>query len=148
MAEPLPVPVVVAVLLNRGRAFLVARPRGKPLPGQWEFPGGKVEVGEMPVEALRRELREELGIQPSRFLLFHADAHVYDLPGGPVHYVLLAYRANVRDGPWSRAGRWMDAAALERAAVVAGSRRIVSRLLAEGVVRARRKRKAITTNGG
>lgn len=151
MAERVPVPVVIAILLNRGRAFLVARSGSKPLPGQWEFPGGKVEVDEPPIAALRRELREELGIRPSRLTLFHADAHVYDLPGGPVHYVLLAYRANVRNGPWSRAGRWMDALALENATVVAGSRRIVSRLLAERLVRTRRgrkKRKAITTKEG
>src|SRR5206468_8649769 len=123
------------VLLNRGRVFLMKRPKSKPLAGQWEFPGGKVEVGEPPVATLRRELREELGLRVARLVLFDANAHVYDLPGGPVHYVLITYRANVRDAAWSNQGRWMDARALARAPVVAGSRSVVSRLLASRLVR-------------
>lgn len=130
-----PIPVVAAVLLNRGRVFLMKRPKSKPLPGQWEFPGGKVEAGEPPVAALRRELREELGLRVPRLVLFDTNAHVYDLPGGPVHYVLIAYRANVRPAAWANRGSWMDARALGRAPIVAGSRSIVSRLLASRLVR-------------
>ncbi len=133
--ENVPIPVVVAILLNRRRVFVVKRPRSKPLAGQWEFPGGKVEVGEPPVAALRRELREELGLRIGRLAVFGANAHVYELPGGPVHYVLLAYRATVRDGAWSKKGRWIDARALERASIVEGSLPFVSQLLAARLVR-------------
>jgi len=129
-----PVPVVIALLLNRRRVFLVRRGRGRPLAGQWEFPGGKVEVGESPEDALRRELREELGLAVGQPRLFGAHSHTYDLPDGPVHYVLLAYRVDVGDGPWSRAGRWMAAEALRGARVVAGSRPIVADLLAAKLV--------------
>jgi 8-oxo-dGTP diphosphatase len=45
-----------------GRVLLAKRPRGRPLEGLWEFPGGKVEAGETPEAALVRELDEELGI--------------------------------------------------------------------------------------
>jgi ADP-ribose pyrophosphatase len=43
--------------------LLALRPAGKHLAGMWEFPGGKLEPGEKPLEALARELREELGIE-------------------------------------------------------------------------------------
>jgi 8-oxo-dGTP diphosphatase len=56
--------VAACALLNEAREVLIAkRPPGRPLAGLWEFPGGKVERGEEPEEALIRELREELGIE-------------------------------------------------------------------------------------
>ena len=55
--------VVAAVLRDaQGRVLIAERPAGKPLVGFWEFPGGKLETGEPPFDALKRELHEELGI--------------------------------------------------------------------------------------
>jgi 8-oxo-dGTP diphosphatase len=52
----------VALIDRDGRVLLAQRPEGKSMAGLWEFPGGKVEAGESPEEALIRELHEELGI--------------------------------------------------------------------------------------
>lgn len=55
--------VAVGVLFDaQGRFLLTTRPPGKAYAGYWEFPGGKVEPGETVVEALRRELQEEIGV--------------------------------------------------------------------------------------
>ena len=63
-AAPKITEVAAAVIERPGGEFLLAqRPAGKPYPGYWEFPGGKIEHGEDPRGALVRELREELGIE-------------------------------------------------------------------------------------
>ena len=63
MIERTPVDVAVGVLIdNDGRFLITSRPAGKVYAGHWEFPGGKVEVGESVEAALQRELHEELGI--------------------------------------------------------------------------------------
>ena len=61
---PLKLTLVVAVALidADNRILLAQRPEGKQLAGLWEFPGGKLDPGERPEDALIRELREELGI--------------------------------------------------------------------------------------
>lgn len=55
---------VVAALITKDDQILAAqRTRHQPMPLKWEFPGGKIEEGEQPRDALRRELEEELGIE-------------------------------------------------------------------------------------
>jgi 8-oxo-dGTP diphosphatase len=73
--------VVAAALVDRDNRVLIAqRPEGKSLAGLWEFPGGKLDAGETPEEALVRELREELGIEVCLTCLspFTFASHTYD----------------------------------------------------------------------
>lgn len=64
MPHPSKILVVVAAALvdTDGRVLIAQRPPGKALAGLWEFPGGKLDPGERPEQALIRELDEELGI--------------------------------------------------------------------------------------
>ena len=60
--------VVAAIIWEQGdsQRFLIAqRQKGKHLEGYWEFPGGKLEIGESPRQALQRELQEEINILPT-----------------------------------------------------------------------------------
>jgi len=54
--------VVAGVIVKDGRVLVCQRTRHQTMPLKWEFPGGKIEEGEQPRDALRRELEEELGI--------------------------------------------------------------------------------------
>jgi 8-oxo-dGTP diphosphatase len=54
--------VAAGVIVEKGLVLLTQRKAGTHLAGAWEFPGGKVHAGEDPRDALRRELREELGL--------------------------------------------------------------------------------------
>lgn len=119
--------VAVALLRARDRVLVARRPASAPLPGEWQFPGGRVEFGEHPWDALRRELREELGIRTTRGRLFGVYSHVSDLEGDSVHYVLIAYEVPIaRDRIRETGSRtWATVAELRRMPVLAGSRPIV-----------------------
>src|SRR6516225_4802769 len=64
LSNPLPAMkhVVAALIVRDGRVLVCQRTRHQTMPLKWEFPGGKIEDGEQPRDALRRELDEELGI--------------------------------------------------------------------------------------
>ena len=77
--QPLILVVAVALIDPDGRVLLAQRPEGKAMAGLWEFPGGKIEAGERPEDALIRELREELGIAVKEACLapFTFASHTY-----------------------------------------------------------------------
>lgn len=79
---------MVAGCLKKGDLILIGqRPETHTLAGLWEFPGGKIELGESPEEALARELNEELGIEAEISELRIACTHSY----GDVGIIILFY---------------------------------------------------------
>lgn len=126
MSGPQPLVLVVAAAivddLDRPRRLLAAR-RRKPvnLAGRWEFPGGKVDAGETPVDALHRELLEELGVRVEL-------GGEIEAPGGSwrisPRYVMRLWAAAVAGGRpeplvehdelrWLDEDRWLDVAWLD-----------------------------------
>lgn len=82
--------VVAAALADRdGRVLVQQRLPERSMGGLWEFPGGKVEPGELPEAALIRELKEELGIETDASCL--APATFASAPLGDRHMILLLY---------------------------------------------------------
>ncbi len=87
--------VVAAVIRKEEKVLLGLRPAGSSLPDLWEFPGGKIESGESPPEALKRELQEELGINAQIGKLIFAGTHTYGKNG----IILLFYEVKYWKGP-------------------------------------------------
>ena len=100
--------VVAAALVDgEGRVLLQQRAEGRQMAGLWEFPGGKVEPGERPEEALVRELREELGIDVASDALAPAAFASAEL--GDRHLLLLLYICR----SWTGEPEALDAAMLQ-----------------------------------
>jgi 8-oxo-dGTP diphosphatase len=87
--------VVAAVVVREGRVLLTRRGAGAHLEHHWEFPGGKVEPGEAPPDALARELSEELGVIAAVGAPFAFNFHEY--PGRRV--LLLTYLVAIEGEP-------------------------------------------------
>lgn len=86
--------VTAAIIIENSRILLTRRRDGETNAGYWEFPGGKVEVGESLAQCLERELREELGVETSAGEVLTTSEYRYD--GGAIR--LFAFRAEITDG--------------------------------------------------
>jgi len=87
-------PVVAGIIRKENKVLLGQRPPGKSLAGLWEFPGGKIELGESPEKALHRELEEELGIDADIGALRIVTTHNY----GEVGVLLVFFEVNFWKG--------------------------------------------------
>jgi 8-oxo-dGTP diphosphatase len=100
--------VVAALIFKDGKVLVCQRTRHQTMPLKWEFPGGKIEDGEQPRDALRRELDEELGIDAKIGQEVSRIRHEY--PGGSSvelrFFVVHEYQGEIenkifRDVRWS-----------------------------------------------
>lgn len=86
--------VVAAVIIDNDKILCVQRGPNNQLPLKWEFPGGKIEAGETPEEALRREIKEEMKCEIE--VESQIEETVYEYEFGTVH--LLTYWCKVIEG--------------------------------------------------
>ena len=102
MAPPLLVQrlAAYAVLRDEGRVLLVRAGAASNMPGMWFLPGGGVEHGEHPEDAVIREVEEETGYECRPLELIRVHSSVTDLPrrNERVHTIGLVYRAEIRGG--------------------------------------------------
>jgi len=127
---------VGAVVLHRGRVLLVRR-GGEPSSGKWSLPGGLVHLGETTTEALRRELREECGVEARVGELAGVVDRIVRDGAGRVryHYVLVDYVAYVDSdaltvGSDAAEARWVEVDRLGELDVTEGLVEMVRRAMA------------------
>ena len=119
--------VVAAVIQREGRYLITQRSEGTHLAGLWEFPGGKVDQTEAPETALRRELREELGVDSTVGELIETVTWTY--PEKTVR--ILFFRCTLHGQPCPHEGqemRWADGQTLSTYTFPDADRRLVERL--------------------
>ncbi len=123
--------VAALALTPDGNVLLTRRPEGKPHPGQWELPGGKVEAGESPESALRRELVEELGCDARIGAIESVLHHDYEA----FEVVILVYRVELLGVPQPlevAEVRWVAPADLTALPILPADRPLILQLQQRG----------------
>ncbi|MDE2028083.1 MAG: A/G-specific adenine glycosylase [Candidatus Omnitrophica bacterium] len=116
---------VIAILEKKGKYFIQKRPSQGLLADLWEFPGGKIEAGESHQEALVRELKEELNIEPRSFKYLFSVRHFYT----QFKVNLLVYACALKNEPLSDAThRWVAFKDLSQYPMPSGSAKIIEKL--------------------
>ncbi len=122
-----------ALVDSSGRVLITQRPQHKQLGGLWEFPGGKVEPGEAPEQALVRELKEELDltVEPDALDPFAFASHAYpDFHLLMPLYVISRWQGEPKLDPNSaQAMKWVRAAELRDHAMPPADVVLVDRLI-------------------
>ena len=126
-AAPPRVEVAVAILLSQGRVWIQPRRTRDSLRGCWEFPGGKLERGESAGEGLKREVREELGLDLSEHpvQLYGRARHSYPEQTVDIRFFL----CRLPSPPSLDTGRWVEPSRLSTYRFPPANRSIVRKLL-------------------
>ena len=122
--------VVAAVIRDGNRVFATQRGYGEYKDG-WEFPGGKVEAGESPREALRREIREELDTE----ITVGEELAAVDWEYPQFHLSMRCFWCEILEGTPAlkehEAARWLDAESLDSVAWLPADRSVIERIRAQ-----------------
>ncbi|MFQ5634955.1 MAG: 8-oxo-dGTP diphosphatase MutT [Gammaproteobacteria bacterium] len=124
--------VAVGILTDAdGRALLAQRPEGAHQAGAWEFPGGKLDDAETPLDGLRRELHEELGVAVRAAQPLMSYRHVYPDRTICLHVWRVSDFTGQPTGVEGQALRWVAVDGLMEAGLLPADRPIAEALLAE-----------------
>ena len=119
MTEPACIKVAAGILRDlRGRILIAQRPPGGHVGGYWEFPGGKLKDRELPAQALKRELMEELGVTVEAAVPFMTYQHAYPERLVLLHVFLVPRYAGVPRGIEGQPLRWVSVAELSSAGLL------------------------------
>ena len=127
------IPVVAAIIQKDGRILATQRGYGEQKDG-WEFPGGKIEPGETPEEALVREIREELAMEVQ--VKRHVVDVAWDYP--TFHLEMACFLCSIAEGSphllEHEAARWLEPADIDSVAWLPADVLVVDALKEQGVV--------------
>jgi 8-oxo-dGTP diphosphatase len=130
----MPVKVSVGLILNNGSVLMGQRKPTKVYPLHWEFPGGKLEVGESHFEALRRELHEELAIEitnPEQWMnetATYSNGMIYEIE----YFLVRSWNGEIQNQEFNQI-LWVSNEALPTLLHLSGNKTIVERLKRNGI---------------
>jgi 8-oxo-dGTP diphosphatase len=127
--------VVAALILRDAQVLVCQRTRHQTMPLKWEFPGGKIELGEQPRDALRRELEEELGIaarigdEVARLKHVYKSGHAVELR----FFLVREYEGELENRIFADV-QWVERARLPQFDFLEADQELVRQIAAGGIV--------------
>lgn len=118
--------VVSGIIKKNGNVLIAKRPEGKALAGFWEFPGGKIEAGEVAEESLERELEEELGIKAVVGKFIASTRFEYDFGVVELHFFEVSEWAGEIKNLEHSACKWVEPDQITRSELVPADIEILS----------------------
>lgn len=129
-----PIGVVVALLIRDGCVLMGERKPEKIYRLHWEFPGGKIERGEPPIDALHRELAEELGIEIAKPELWDSEIATYS--NGMIYaisyFLVREWEKEIDNREFNKVA-WISLEELPTLQHLSGNEKVLARLMREGI---------------